>query len=215
MTTSIWSGCISNSQRASITSKPLFTSVAESTVIRGPMRQFGCARAGSGVMAANCASGVRRNGPPEAVSTRRRTSGRSPARRPLGGIALLLAIDRQEFGSPRRATAAITTSPAATRISLFDNATRLPATTARRWAFEPDDAHGGRDHDFGFGMRRHGQHSRGAVLDFGQRRVAGGAQAFGQLRGARGVGHGNEVRADAARLRRQYFEISARGQRHD
>ncbi len=39
--TSIWSARNPNSQRASITSSALFISVAESTVIFGPMRQVG------------------------------------------------------------------------------------------------------------------------------------------------------------------------------
>ena len=45
------------SQRASMTSKPLFIMVAESIVIRWPIFQFGCARACLGVIFFNCASG--------------------------------------------------------------------------------------------------------------------------------------------------------------
>src|SRR5437773_11186579 len=63
-----------NSHRASIISKPLFIIVAESMVMRFPIRQFGCANACSVVTFASTASGVFRNGPPEAVSTSRRTS---------------------------------------------------------------------------------------------------------------------------------------------
>ena len=44
-TTSIASAGAPNSQCASITSRPLFISVAESTEILRPMRQFGCAQA--------------------------------------------------------------------------------------------------------------------------------------------------------------------------
>ena len=56
---------------ASIASKPLFISVAESIVIRPPMRQVGCARASS---TETPERSVRpRKGPPDAVSTRRST----------------------------------------------------------------------------------------------------------------------------------------------
>ena len=41
-TTSIWSARTPNSQCASITSRPLFISVAESIVIFRPIRQVGC-----------------------------------------------------------------------------------------------------------------------------------------------------------------------------
>ena len=47
--TSIRSGPTSNSHRASITSSPLFISVAESIVIFGPIRHVGCRSASSGV----------------------------------------------------------------------------------------------------------------------------------------------------------------------
>ena len=73
-TTSIRSGGASKSQRASITSSPLFMSVAESTVIFGPIRHVGWSSASSGVTASSSAAGRSRNGPPEAVRMRRRTS---------------------------------------------------------------------------------------------------------------------------------------------
>ena len=49
-------------------SRPLFSMVAESMVIRRPITQVGCFNACSGVMAAKSARGVLRNGPPDAVS---------------------------------------------------------------------------------------------------------------------------------------------------
>ena len=51
--TPIRSGSRSKSQRASITSKPLFMSVAESIVIFAPISQFGCASACAGLAAAS------------------------------------------------------------------------------------------------------------------------------------------------------------------
>ena len=64
-----------------MTSSPLFISVEESTVIFGPIDQVGWTRASATSTAAS-SSGVRpRNGPPEAVSSRRATSPGPPARR--------------------------------------------------------------------------------------------------------------------------------------
>ena len=57
-----------------MTSSPLFIIVAESTEILRPMTQFGCAQAWSGVTASSVSSAQVRNGPPEAVSTMRRTA---------------------------------------------------------------------------------------------------------------------------------------------
>ena len=74
ITTSITSGATSNSQRASITSRPLFIIVAESTEILRPITQFGWAQASSGVTASSASSAQARNGPPDAVSTMRRTA---------------------------------------------------------------------------------------------------------------------------------------------
>jgi hypothetical protein len=65
-----------NRKRASITSSPLFMSVAESIVIFGPMRQVGCASASSRVISRKLSRGRLRKGPPEAVSSSRRTSSR-------------------------------------------------------------------------------------------------------------------------------------------
>jgi hypothetical protein len=76
MTMAICSGAMPNSQCASMTSSPLFMSVAESTVIFGPMRQVGCCSACSGVTRASSVAGSVRNGPPDAVRSNRATSWR-------------------------------------------------------------------------------------------------------------------------------------------
>ena len=73
-TTSIWSYGVPNSSWASITSRPLFISVLESTVIFGPMLHVGWASAASTVTSASSAADRPRNGPPLAVSTSRATS---------------------------------------------------------------------------------------------------------------------------------------------
>ena len=67
MTTCTWSGARSKSQRASITSRPLFMRVAESMVILAPIFQVGWRSASSTVTDSNFALGSSRNGPPEAV----------------------------------------------------------------------------------------------------------------------------------------------------
>ena len=55
--TRTWLGGTSNSRQASMTSRPLFSMVAESMVMRRPITQVGCFSACSGVMAANWSSG--------------------------------------------------------------------------------------------------------------------------------------------------------------
>ena len=52
---------------ASITSRPLFISVAESIVILPPIAQVGCASASSTLTSASCSRVRPRNGPPLAV----------------------------------------------------------------------------------------------------------------------------------------------------
>ena len=76
ITTSMLEAGALKSHCASMTSRPLFIIVAESTEILRPMTQFGCAHASSGVTEAKRSSGSVRNGPPEAVSRMRRTPAR-------------------------------------------------------------------------------------------------------------------------------------------
>ena len=71
-TTSILSGGTSKSQRASMTSSPLFIIVALSIVILRPIDHFGWLRASATVTASKSTSGRNMKGPPEAVRIRRR-----------------------------------------------------------------------------------------------------------------------------------------------
>ena len=73
-TTSIAADGVPNSQCASITSRPLFIRVAESIVIFRPIRQVGWLSAACTVTFARSSGAMCRNGPPEAVRMRRRTS---------------------------------------------------------------------------------------------------------------------------------------------
>ncbi len=76
-TTSIRSYGSPKRKCASISSSPLFASVAESTVIFGPMRHVGCASASARVTFASSSRDRPRNGPPDAVRTIESTDSRS------------------------------------------------------------------------------------------------------------------------------------------
>src|SRR5438309_6723931 len=120
---------------ASISSSPLLASVAESTVIFGPMRQVGCASASSGV-ASTSSSRVRpRNGPPDPVSTSESTcSALRPSRHWCSAECSLSTGSRRP--APR-ARAARASSPAATRLSLFARARSTPRSSAHNVAWIP------------------------------------------------------------------------------
>ena len=123
---------------ASISSRPLFASVAESIVIFGPMFQVGCASASSGVTSASSSRVRPRNGPPLAVSTR--LSG-SPSLRALEERRVL-AVDREQRASAPLLRARARASPAATRLSLFASASvdaALERPHRRREPGEADD----------------------------------------------------------------------------
>ena len=116
-----------NNSWASITSRPLFISVEESTVIFGPIDHVGCARAWSTVTPSSSARVRPRNGPPEAVSTTRATSPADRCRRPQTLVhGAVFAVDRNKFG-PGVDRSGCTIGPAAIRLSLLASARRLPA----------------------------------------------------------------------------------------
>ena len=78
-----------------MSSRPLFASVAESTVILGPMDHVGCARASSTVTDSSSSSDRFLNGPPDAVRTTESTvSGGRPVEALEEGR--VLAVDGQE-----------------------------------------------------------------------------------------------------------------------
>ena len=74
--TTTWMSCAGTpkSRCASISSSPLFMSVAELIVTTGPIDQVGCASASCGVAGLSSSLVRPRNGPPEAVRISRRTS---------------------------------------------------------------------------------------------------------------------------------------------
>ncbi len=126
--TCTWSGATSNSQRASMISRPLFISVAESIVILAPIFHVGCLSASSTVMDANFSAGHSRKGPPEAVKRMRWTSPRLwPTRH---WKTALCSESTGSSGTPRRLAAAVMRLPAITSVSLLASAIVRPASMA-------------------------------------------------------------------------------------
>ncbi len=134
-TTSIRSYGTPKRKCASISSSPLFASVAESTVIFGPICQVGWASASSIVTVRSCSRVRPRNGPPDAVSTSDSiVSGRRPSRHWCS------AECSESTGSsrpPPRSCAVRASSPAATRLSLFASASVTPCSSAQSVARTP------------------------------------------------------------------------------
>ena len=97
-TTSMRSYGVPNRWWASITSRPLFISVAESIVILPPIAQVGCWSASSTLTSSSSARERPRNGPPEAVMT-----SLSTAPGGLAGDQLVqrgvLGVDRDQLGA--------------------------------------------------------------------------------------------------------------------
>ncbi len=139
-TTSTRSVPVPNSQQASITSRPLFIMVAESTEILRPITQLGWAQACSGVTPAR-ASGLKvRNGPPEAVSRMRSTPTRSSPRAKSAGMHWKMALCSLSMGSssaPLAWISSMNSCPDMTRASLLASMTRLPARAAARVGIRP------------------------------------------------------------------------------
>ena len=134
-TTSMRSYGTPKSRCASMTSRPLLTSVAELMVTTGPMSQVGCARACAAVTDAICAAVRPRKGPPEAVSTRALTSRSAPERRHW---ARALCSESTGTICPGRA-APVTSRPPAISDSLLASASMRPARSAANVGSRPTD----------------------------------------------------------------------------
>ena len=120
---------------ASITSRPLLTSVAELIVMTGPMFQVGWASACSGVTSVSSSRRRPRNGPPLAVRISRRTSARLPERRHCASAECSESTGTIWSG---RCTAARTSGPPATSDSLFASASVRPARSAASVGARPE-----------------------------------------------------------------------------
>ena len=135
ITTSIFDTGRPKSQWASMTSNPLFMSVAESIVTFRPMFHVGWFNASFEDIRARSAGLLPRKGPPDAVRTTRSTrSGSCPARH---WCTAQCSLSTGRISTPWRFAAAMTISPAMTRISLLASAMVLPASIARSVGTSP------------------------------------------------------------------------------
>jgi hypothetical protein len=127
-TTSMRSYGVPNRWCASITSRPLFISVAESIVILPPIDHVGWLSASSTVTALSSSARRPRNGPPEAVITSRSTTpGGSPVSRWCSAVCSeSIGISR----APVASASAVTSSPPTTSDSLLASATSMPSVSA-------------------------------------------------------------------------------------
>ena len=158
-TTSTRSGSIPNSRQASISSSPLFISVAESTEILRPMRQRGCAQASLGRDAGHA---LERRAQERAARGREQDARARPrAGRPVSSpagrhwkIALCSLSIGMSVAPPARADS-IRSGPASTSDSLFASSTRLPARAAASVERQAGGADDGRHDGVDVGHRRH------------------------------------------------------------
>ncbi len=191
-TTSIWSYGAPNSSWASITSRPLFMSVEESTVIFGPMLHVGWASASlDGDLRPGrrgCGPGT---GPPLAVSTMRARS--APPRVALARRHWCTAQCSESTGTssaPGRAPQRLHHRPGGDQRLLVGQRQALAGRERRQGDRQPGEADHAVDHDVGIvgergqrvGPRPHlalGQRrpQRGLVGRVGDRRRPSGARA--------------------------------------
>ena len=125
--TVIFATGVPNSQCASITSKPLFTSVDESIVIFAPISHWGWRSACSTVTSASFSHGRSRNAPPLHVMMSRRMGDCSPTRH-WKMAECSESIGR--IGARFSAASRITYSPPTTSDSLLASASFFPAPSA-------------------------------------------------------------------------------------
>src|ERR1700674_1216360 len=130
----MWSSGTLNRWCASITSRPLFIKVAESTVTFGPIDHLGWFSACSTVTWSRSSAGWAQKGPPLAVMIRRLIDSRlSPHRHcqiALCSESTGLTPPSRDAPCARPAAARMTSSPAMTRTSLCASATSFPAFSA-------------------------------------------------------------------------------------
>ena len=207
-TTSMRSNGMSNSRCASMTSRPLLTSVAELVVISRPMSQVGCARACCGVTAVSSSRRRPRNGPPLAVTSNRRTSTSAAGAQALGQRGVL-GVDRDELarrGQPRDDRAAGDQRLLVRQPDLgagLQGGDRGP---------QPLRAVHGVEHEVA-AQRGHLGGGTGAGVDRGRRRVRGPlrVEALAQLVGRRLLAHRDVCDPQLRRLGGEQLEVAAAG----
>ena len=111
-----------------MTSSALLASVAESTVILAPISHVGCSSASVGPTSWKRSAGRVRKGPPDAVSTTRRTSSTGRPARHWCTAPCSLSTGRSS--PPPRRSASMTSAPPATSDSLLASASLRPASSA-------------------------------------------------------------------------------------
>src|SRR4051794_23465598 len=127
-TTSMRSYGVPNRWWASITSSPLFMSVAESIVIFPPMAHVGWRSASLTPTSSSSARARPRNGPPEAVITSRSTApGASP---PMSWCRAECSESTGMSCAPVASASGITRAPPTTSDSLLASATSMPSVSA-------------------------------------------------------------------------------------
>ena len=214
MTTSIWSGRTSNSQCASMTSKPLFTSVAESIVMLRPMRQLGCASACSGVAAA--ISRERR------LAKRAAGSGQDELLHFAMAPGAQALVDRVVFAIHGKqfdvglARGGHHDFAGGDQDFFVRKRDLLPCLHGGVRGFKADDAHGCGNQQL---RRRDAWRRRASRRDRAESPaispVPAVAQTVREVRGQRGTGNRNEFGVMAHNLLRQFFDVVSGGQRHD
>ena len=190
-----------------MTSRPLFISVDESTVIFGPIDHVGWASASSTVTSASDAGARPRNGPPLAVSTRRASSDGPAAAQALVDGAVL-GVDRA--GSRPRACRARRRPPGppAMSDSLLASARRFPAARAASVTGSPAKPTTPLTATSATPAMRRQRVGPGPQLD------PGGQQVL-QRRRAAVVGEGDDRGAELLGLGGQQLDGSSRAERHD
>ena len=128
-----------------MTSRPLLTRVAELVVTTRPMSHVGCASASAGVTSPSEARERPRNGPPDAVSTSRRTSARVPGAQRLRDRGML-RVDRHDLAGPRDRGHEIAADDQGFLVRQRERAARLERGERRS---EPDRAGDAVEHDVG------------------------------------------------------------------
>ena len=152
--TLIRSGGMPKSQRASITSRPLFMSVAESMVIFLPMLQFGCFKAWARVTPAmSCLREVPERAARSGQNKVPDRRGPAPADRHWKMALCSLSTGRS--CTPRDRHSAMTSSPAVTSTSLLARAISLACPDRGHRRDQPRRSHDGGNGDVGRFGRRH------------------------------------------------------------
>src|SRR5437016_5637288 len=206
-TTSIASGAMPNSQWASMTSSPLFMSVAESIVTLGPIAHVGWRRASAGPTVSRASAGRRRKGPPDAVSQRRATSWRArPSRH------WKIAECSLSTGSRRArvlCTAAVTRLPGDQRFLGREGHVLSPAERGHRGGEPRRSCHGHQD-QVGARVRGQGGEPLGTHEDLPAPAGGASAQPGGPFRGP----DRDRRRSVLAHLLDQPRNVGAPRQRH-